>query len=140
MADILKAGLLTLRGDQLLLCKKRDLKSKLILPGGRFEKGETAEQCLRREVREELGEVTLGPLEYIGTYEDRAAADDPTVVKTVKIELYRGELIGEPVASMEIVELVWFGPYSDHGQLSPILINQIIPDLLKRCLLPWKKA
>ncbi|HEY3417273.1 MAG TPA: NUDIX domain-containing protein [Armatimonadota bacterium] len=138
MADYHKAGLVALRGERMLLCKKRDLNSKLILPGGRFEEGESAEQCLRREVREELGAVSLGPIEYIGTYKDRAASDDPTVVKTVEIELYRGELIGEPVASMEIVELIWFGPNSDKDQLSPILINHIVPDLLKRSLLPWK--
>ena len=138
MADFNKVGALILRGDQMLLCRKNRDTSKLILPGGRVESGESDAECLRRELREELGDVTLTQVEYLGTYEDRASLDDPTVVKFVRIALYRGELVGEPVPSSEITELVWFGPDSDRGQLTPILINRILPDLVTRDILPWE--
>ena len=137
MADFEKIGALILRGDRMLLCRKSRETSKLILPGGRVEVGESDAECLARELCEELGDVTLLRAEYLGTYEDRAALDDPAVVKTVRIALYCGELSGHPVPCSEIVELVWFGPDSDRGQLTPILVNHILPDLVARGILPW---
>ena len=137
MADFNKVGALILRGDRMLLCRKDRDTSKLILPGGRVEPGESDMECLARELREELGDVTLTRVEYLGTYEDRASLDDPAVVKRVRIALYRGELVGEPTPSSEIVELVWFGPDSDRTQLTPILINRILPDLVARNVLSW---
>ena len=140
MADINKIGVLILRGDRMLLCRKRRDTSRLILPGGRTEPGESDLECLAREIREELGAVALDNVEYLGTYEDRAALDDPSVVKSLRIILYRGELSGEPTPSSEIRELVWLGPDSDWGALTPILLNRILPDLLARKILPWRTA
>lgn len=137
MADFDKVGALILRGDRFLLCRKNRDTAKLILPGGRIEAGESDLECLARELREELGAVTLRNAEYVGTYEDRAALDDPTVVKTLRIVLYRGDLAGTPAPASEIVELVWFGPESDRGDLTPIFIHRILPDLLARGILPW---
>ena len=137
MADIRKIGLLTLRGERVLLCRKHGL-APLILPGGRIEPGETAEECLVRELHEELGDVTLNTPELLGIYVDRAATADPAEVKTVEITLYGGTLRGAPVASSEIDELVWFGSDDDRAALSPILINRIFPDLVRRGLLPWR--
>jgi 8-oxo-dGTP diphosphatase len=137
MADIVKAGALILRGDRILLCRKNRDTSKLILPGGRIEPGESDRDCLAREIREELGDVRLEQVVYLGTYEDRAAMDDPTIVKRLRLSLYRGLLVGDPVPSSEIAELVWFGPQSDRDALTPILLNRILPDLVARRLLPW---
>ncbi|HOF87532.1 MAG TPA: NUDIX domain-containing protein [Armatimonadota bacterium] len=138
MADIHKIGLFTRRGARVLLCRKRTLAA-LILPGGRLEAGESAMACLGRELREELGDVTLANARYLGTYEDRAASADPAIVQTVEIQLYGGELRGDPVAAAEIAELVWFGPDDDGSRLSPILVNHIFPDLIQRGLLPWRQ-
>jgi 8-oxo-dGTP diphosphatase len=140
MADVDKVGLLVLRDDRLLLCRKGRDTSKLILPGGRIEAGETERDCLAREIREELGDVSLEAVEYLGTYQDRAAFDDPSIVKTLRIVLYRGRLCGRPTPSAEITELVWFGPDADRRDLTPILLNRILPDLIARALLPWSTA
>jgi 8-oxo-dGTP pyrophosphatase MutT (NUDIX family) len=140
VADFNKVGVLILRGDRLLLCRKNRDTSKLILPGGRIEAGESDLECLARELREELGEVALRNVEYVGTYEDRAALDDPTVVKTLRIALYRGDLVGGPTPSSEITDLVWFGPDSDVAELTPIFINRILPDLLTRGILTWSAS
>jgi 8-oxo-dGTP diphosphatase len=136
MGAIHKIGLLTVREDgRVLLCRKKKTTSLCILPGGKVEAGETSLECLRRELREELGEVEAPDLEYVGAYTDVAAGDES---RTVHIELYRGALAGQPVASAEIGELVWFGEHDDPARLAPSLRNRIFPDLVTRGLLPWQ--
>jgi 8-oxo-dGTP diphosphatase len=133
MADYHKAGLLHVKDGRILLCRKRHTTSLLILPGGTLEPGETREECLRRECREELGDVEISNLHYLGDYESPAAGQDS---KTVRIELYAAELKGTPAAYSEIQELVWFGPRDDAALLAPSLRNVIFPDLRRRGLLP----
>ena len=118
---------------RVLLCRKKHTTPLLILPGGTLEPGETAEECLRRECREELGEVEVSNLFYLGEYESPAAGQDG---KTVRIELYAGEVRGLPAAHAEIQDLVWFGPQDDAELLAPSLRNVIFPDLRRRGLIP----
>jgi 8-oxo-dGTP diphosphatase len=48
------------RGKVLLVRRRRD--RLWMFPGGRKRAGETAKDCLRREIREELPKLTLGPV------------------------------------------------------------------------------
>jgi 8-oxo-dGTP diphosphatase len=137
MADIHKAGLLTFRENRFLMCRKNRETSRLILPGGRVEAGETELECLHREIEEELGAVSLENPQFVGRYSDIAHSDDPTVQKTLELSLYAGELSGRPVPSGEIIELVWFGKDSNLNDLTPIFSRQILPDLKRRNLLFW---
>jgi 8-oxo-dGTP diphosphatase len=137
MADFNKVGALIVRGDRLLLCRKTRDTSRLILPGGRIAPGETHLRCLERELREELGDVIMTNIDYVGTYEDRASLDDPAVHKSLRIVLYRGDIVGTPTPCAEIGELVWFGPDSDRNRLTSILANRILPDLAARKILSW---
>lgn len=45
------------QGDQVLLCQRKEgaLAGKWEFPGGKIENGETPEECLVREIQEELG-------------------------------------------------------------------------------------
>jgi len=139
-APLRKAGLLVVEGGRVLLCRKRRGTARLILPGGRHEAGESDQDCLVRELAEELGpSVTAAELERLGRYEHRAAHDDPTVEQRVVIELYAGRLTGAPRASAEIAELVWFAENDDWGQLAPSLAEAIFPDLVRRGRLPWAR-
>lgn len=137
MADYDKVGLLTLREGRILLCRKKHTTSLLILPGGCREPGESALDCLARELREELGPVQVSSVEYIGAYSDRAAGTEAGPPKTVQIELYRADLAGEPTPQSEIGELIWFGEHDDRSRLAPSIANKILPDLLARGILRW---
>ena len=137
--DFDKVGLLAVRDGKILLCRKKHTTSLLILPGGCRESGESSIDCLSRELREELGDVAVGALELVGVYTDRAAGSNSTQPKTVRIELYKGALIGEPVAHSEIGELVWFGESDDRSRLAPSIANTILPDLLARGILGWTR-
>jgi 8-oxo-dGTP pyrophosphatase MutT (NUDIX family) len=132
-----KVGLLTVRDNRILLCRKKRGTSLLILPGGCFEPGETAEACLARELQEELGAVSVTGLQFVGTYEDAAAGDTSQLVR---IELYTGNLAGDPVPHSEIAELVWFGASDDRNQMAPSIARKILPDLIAQGLLPWQMS
>jgi len=135
MADINKIGLLVIEDGRMMLVRKQGLEA-LILPGGKIEGSETAEDCLRREIHEELGEnADVDAIAFVDDYEDVAASDDPSVHKTLKISLYQGKLIGDPQASSEIVEFVWLDAKGEISALSPIIRNKILPDLIERGLL-----
>ncbi len=137
MAYYEKIGLLVLRkgGSEFLVCEKdpEEITSDYIMPGGRFEEA-TIEECLRNEIREELScEVDFSTLEHVGVYEDVAAGRPD---RDVRIDLYRGNLIGEPVPSREIRHIHWIGKEDAANPcVAPIIRNKIIPDLLKRGIL-----
>jgi len=135
--DYDKVGLLTIRDEKILLCRKKHTTSLLILPGGCREAGESSVECLQRELREELGAVSVDDLEFIGVYSNQAAGSD---AKIVRIELYSGQLLGEPAAQSEIAELIWFGKQDDRRQLAPSIANKILPDLIARGILHWPNS
>ena len=52
---------------EVLLCKSPKFGNKFIVPGGHVEVGETLEQALKREIKEETG-LEIEPVKFIGFY------------------------------------------------------------------------
>ncbi|HEY1012969.1 MAG TPA: NUDIX domain-containing protein [Herpetosiphonaceae bacterium] len=97
------------------------------LPGGKREPGETDEQCLVREIREELAVELLAPsLRLLSQFEAQADGKAPGVL--VRMTCYAGECEGRPAASAEIAELAWLA-YADRSRTSAV--SQLIFAWLK---------
>lgn len=140
MAYYNKIGLLVLNENQtdFLVCepgkKYKDKRvTQYLIPGGQLEEKSEIE-CLKREIKEELDcDVDEKSLEYIGEYIDISAA---TPERDVMIKLYKGNLVGDPRPSSEIGTLRWISKNNiDNPEVSPIIKNKIIPDLVKRGIL-----
>lgn len=137
MAYYNKIGFLVLNKDKtkFLVCEKspEHVTSDYIMPGGKFEE-KTVEENLKNEIREELDcEVDFSSLEYIGEYTDVAAGRPD---RDVSIKLYKGNLIGTPKPSTEVKLIHWIGKEDQNNQnVSPIIRNKIIPDLVKKGIL-----
>ncbi|MBI4889258.1 MAG: NUDIX domain-containing protein [Acidobacteria bacterium] len=129
-----KVGLLLVDEGLVLLCRRKRTPTPLILPGGKIEPGETEIQCLRREIREELGGVALKNPIKVGRYHSQTPGP---ASKPLRIDLYSAILASRPKPTAEIAELIWFGPAHDQALLPPSLRDLIFPDLKARGYLPW---
>lgn len=113
--------------DQKILSTRSKGKKTYYFPGGKREAGESDEEALTREIKEELT-VDLIPesLQFFGKFEAQAHghAEGITVVMACYLANYQGEL--KPDA--EIEELVWL-TYADRSKSSAV--DQIIFDYLK---------
>lgn len=128
-ADIIKyAGLVQNEKGEVLFARKHGSPTWINI-GGRQQGDETPIECLRSEMREELGcEVAEDPIptEFLRT-PPTPALDDPG--KTVQIIWYRLQLIGTPTARDEIDEVKWVDPSNPDVPLSPQILEYLIPAL-----------
>ena len=122
MLQVVAGAILSARG--LLLVSKRAAPAVFYLPGGKPEADESAEACLRRELREELRvEVrTATPLLDV-----RA----PAALERVEMEMmvFLTAVRGKPTAGAEISGLAWWPERMDL-ELAPAVRDAVIPQLL----------
>lgn len=85
--------------NRVLIVRKRDA---WILPGGKPEVGESDAECLRRELREELG-VDIKTLRRFTTVEGTT----PYRGDQIQVELYFVEIDGSPKPQAEITGIAW---------------------------------
>ncbi len=93
-------------------------KDKWYIPGGKREVGESDQQALIREIKEEL-QVDILPetLEHYGTFEAQAHGKPEGTV--VRMTCYTGKYQGQLTPSAEVEKMDWFA-YSQLDQVSPV--------------------
>jgi mutator protein MutT len=106
MNAIQVAAGLVFRDGQLLITQRQPddhLGGLWEFPGGKRELGETFPECLRRELREELGiEVNVGELVETITHEYPA--------RTVELKFYRCRLLSGEPQPLDCAAIEWIDP------------------------------
>jgi 8-oxo-dGTP diphosphatase len=118
---VIAAAVLSSRG--LLLVSKRAAPEVFYLPGGKPEPGEAPLDCLRRELREELGVAVDSACLFA---EVRAPAALEGVEMCMAVFLTR--LAGVPAPAAEIAALRWW-PQEPGLDLAPAVRDDVIPRL-----------
>src|SRR3989344_6357206 len=95
------AGII-IENKKLLMVRKYN-EPHFIMPGGRIIEGETEENTLERELKEELN-VKLLSMKFFRSWEAPHFRDKN---KIVKMDTYFVEIEGNPKATEEINELKW---------------------------------
>ena len=121
-----KVAWLRLEDARILSTRSRG-KDTCYLPGGKREPGESDEQCLSREINEELA-VTLKPgtLRSVGVFTAQAHGHPPDTI--IQMACYSADYEGALTPSAEIEEFVWL-TYADRDRVAPV--DQIIFDWLR---------
>jgi 8-oxo-dGTP diphosphatase len=122
------AGIIIKEGKLLMLLGKG--YKELWTPGGKIDEGETDEECLRRELNEELG-VKLLELEFFKEYETVSFYNPKNKV----IERsYIAKIEGDIKPDSEIESVVWFTKDDYYNKKFPMITHtqeNLIPDLIK---------
>lgn len=126
MKEIDKLAWVCIKERQLLVARSKGKKTYYI-PGGKRELGETDQQALIREVKEELSvNLKSSTITYFGVF--TAQADAKFVDTIVKMTCYEADFSGEIQASAEIEEVRWLN-FRDKDLCSAV--TQLVFELLK---------
>ena len=113
--------------DRKILSSRSRGKDTYYIPGGKRAEGESDEQALVREVKEELS-VDLIPatLRHFGVFEAQAHGKPEGII--VRMTCYTGEYEGAISPAAEVEEIIWL-THAGREKSSPV--DKIILDYLK---------
>lgn len=129
--EIDKVALLHTENGKVLATVSRG-KDVFYFPGGKREQGETDEETLIREVKEELSvDVVSESIRYYGIFKSQAHGKPEGT--TVKMSCYTARFIGELKASGEIEKILWVD--SSNIEEAPPVDKLILRDLKQKDLI-----
>lgn len=93
--------------DRKVLFVRSRGKDSFYTPGGKREGGETDEQALIREIKEELNvDLVTNSIKYLETFKAQAHGKPEGVL--VQLSSYSADFVGSLAPTSEIEELAWF--------------------------------
>ena len=105
MKEVDKIALIHLKDGKILSTRSKG-REKFYIPGGKREPGESDEQTLVREIREELSvEIDTSTISYLGTF--KAQSDGAAEGVIVKRTCYTAAFAGQLAPAHEIAEIRW---------------------------------
>lgn len=134
MADIEKAAGIIIR-DRKLLVERSEGKDFFISPGGSIEPGETAQQALVRELKEEFTiDAREEDFEEFGTFRAEAA-NQPGRMVNMQTFIVKS-FVGEPTPDSEVEEIRWVTT-ADIGRIpiGSIFEHDVMPRLAEAGLI-----
>ncbi|MFA5763864.1 MAG: NUDIX domain-containing protein [archaeon] len=134
MGEIHKSAAMFFKDNTFLMVRKKG-KTFWTSLGGRIEKGETQEEALLREIKEEVN-CDAKIISKMGDFKDKAIFDDAML----KLSLFHVELIGTPeIIDNELEEFTFIDKnFKEKGiKLTDVIINEVIPYCIKNNYLKW---
>ncbi|MBI2449061.1 NUDIX domain-containing protein [Candidatus Pacearchaeota archaeon] len=124
---------LIIKNNKLLLVKGKGY-SELWTPGGKREEGESEEETLKRELKEEIN-LDLQSMVFFREYFMQSPYSNNWMTET---KCFLVEAKGEPKADKEIESIVWYGKDDFLTKKYPMIEENekgLIPDLIKEGLI-----
>ena len=118
-----------IEGGKLLMLRGKGYK-ELWTPGGKIEIGESEEDCLKRELKEEIS-VEISSLSFFKEYSGKSFYNPGQITKQ---KIYIVSISGEIKPDAEIESFVWLTREDFDKKkfpMIPIIEEKIIPDLIK---------
>jgi mutator protein MutT len=126
-APVVGASAAIFRNGRLLVARRgfQPMAGLWSFPGGGVELGETLEETLRREVREEVG-CEVQPRAFIGHAEIIHRDGEGRIARHMVVACFAAEwLSGEPAPSLEAPEVAWV----DRAELESRPTTDRLPEL-----------
>ncbi len=138
VAPVVGVGGVVVRDGRALLVRrgKPPLYGRWVVPGGTVELGETLEEALVRELREETG-LDVEPVEVLTVF-DRIERDAAGVAYHYVIVDYLCRwLSGEAAAASDALDVAWVDPVEMPAYDVPPKAVEVVEDALRRVASGW---